>query len=38
VVKLEVRRFFCDALDCGRRTFVEQIEGLTTRYARAGPG
>ncbi|MEV0185786.1 transposase family protein [Streptomyces sp. NPDC050625] len=38
VVKLEVRRFFCDAADCGRRTFVEQVEGLTTRYARAGPG
>src|SRR4051812_31304151 len=38
VVKLEVRRFFCDAPDCGRRTFVEQIEGLTTRSARAGPG
>jgi transposase len=38
VAKLEVRRFFCDAPDCGRRTFVEQIEGLTTRYARAGPG
>ncbi|WP_307180243.1 ISL3 family transposase [Streptomyces canus] len=38
VVKLEVRRFFCDAPDCRRRTFVEQIEGLTTRYSRAGPG
>ncbi|MDX3635823.1 ISL3 family transposase [Streptomyces europaeiscabiei] len=38
VVKLEVRRFFCDAPDCGPRTFVEQVEGLTTRYARAGPG
>lgn len=38
VVKLEVRRFFCDAPGCGRRTFVEQVEGLTTRYARAGPG
>ncbi|MEU8975518.1 ISL3 family transposase [Streptomyces monashensis] len=38
VVKLEVRRFFCDAADCGRRTFVEQVKGLTTRYARAGPG
>jgi transposase len=25
VAKLEVRRFFCDAPDCGRRTFVEQI-------------
>ncbi|MHC3475220.1 ISL3 family transposase [Streptomyces sp. 7R007] len=38
VVKLEVRRFFCDASGCGRRTFVEQVDGLTTRYARAGPG
>jgi AraC-like DNA-binding protein len=38
VVKLEVRRFFCDAAGCARRTFVEQVEGLTTRYARAGPG
>ncbi|MFF5004933.1 transposase family protein [Streptomyces phaeochromogenes] len=38
VVKLEVRRFFCDTPECGRRTFVEQVEGLTTRYARAGPG
>jgi hypothetical protein len=37
VVKLEVRRFFCNAPACGRRTFVEQVEGLTTRYARAGP-
>ncbi|MFE9651077.1 transposase family protein [Streptomyces sp. NPDC006365] len=36
VVKLEVRRFFCNAPACGRRTFVEQVEGLTTRYARAG--
>ncbi|WP_330302063.1 MULTISPECIES: transposase family protein [unclassified Streptomyces] len=31
VVRLEVRRFFCDAADCGCRTFVEQVEGLTTR-------
>jgi hypothetical protein len=38
VVKLEVRRFFCDAAGCGRRTFVEQVQGLTTRYARANPG
>jgi transposase len=36
-VKLEVRRFFCNAPACGRRTFVEQVEGLTTRHARAGP-
>ncbi|WP_159047733.1 ISL3 family transposase, partial [Streptomyces sp. WM6378] len=38
VVKLAVRRFFCENADCPRRTFVEQVEGLTSRYARAGPG
>ncbi|WP_338060199.1 transposase family protein [Streptomyces fulvoviolaceus] len=38
VVKSEVRRFFRDGSDCGRRTFVEQVEGLTTRCACAGPG
>jgi transposase len=38
VVRLMVRRFFCDDPGCSRRTFVEQVEGLTTRYARAGPG
>jgi transposase len=37
VVRLTVRRFFCDAPDCPRRTFVEQVPGLTSRYARAGP-
>ncbi|MGQ4479937.1 ISL3 family transposase [Streptomyces sp. SAS_276] len=37
VVELEVRWFFCDAAGCGRRTFVEQVQGLTTRYARASP-
>ena len=31
---LRVRRFFCDNQGCGRRTFVEQVAGLTTRYAR----
>ena len=31
---LRVRRFFCDGAECGVRTFVEQVGGLTTRYAR----
>ncbi|MDN3027123.1 transposase family protein [Streptomyces sp. S.PB5] len=38
VVRLMVRRFFCDTADCPRRTFVAQVEGLTSKYARAGPG
>ncbi|MFH8350183.1 ISL3 family transposase [Streptomyces sp. NPDC018045] len=38
VVKLTVRRFFCDSAGCDRHTFAEQVEGMTTRYARAGPG
>jgi transposase len=33
-IKLQVRRFFCDAADCPIGTFTEQINGLTTRYAR----
>jgi transposase len=33
-IRLRVRRFFCDSEGCGRRTFVEQVAGLTTRYAR----
>ena len=33
VIELTVRRFCCDAA-CSARTFVEQIEGLTSRYAR----
>jgi hypothetical protein len=31
---LTVRRFFCDTTDCARKTFVEQIAGLTMRHAR----
>jgi transposase len=33
-IRLQVRRFFCDSEGCGRRTFVEQVAGLTMRYAR----
>jgi hypothetical protein len=31
---LTVRRLFCDAAACKRRTFAEQIEGLTVPYGR----
>ncbi|MFE9453459.1 ISL3 family transposase [Streptomyces sp. NPDC006739] len=31
---LRVRRFFCTASACGRRTFVEQVPGLTRRHGR----
>jgi transposase len=34
VVDLLVRRFLCPAAACVRKTFVEQIAGLTERYAR----
>jgi transposase len=33
-IELRVRRFFCDNTLCGRRTFVEQVQGLTTRPGR----
>jgi transposase len=33
-IELTVRRFFCDNAGCTRRTFVEQVAGLTTRYAK----
>ncbi|MGJ6970112.1 ISL3 family transposase, partial [Streptosporangium sp. G11] len=37
IIELSVRRLFCDAPGCPRRTFAEQVEGLTTRYARYTP-
>jgi transposase len=36
-IALAVRRFFCTAPDCPRKTFAEQVDGLTTRYARKTP-
>jgi len=33
-ILLRVRRFFCDNPDCGSKTFVEQVEGLTRRWSR----
>ncbi|MEU1107257.1 transposase family protein, partial [Streptomyces tibetensis] len=32
VLRLRVRRFTCQNAACGRRTFVEQIPGLTRRH------
>ncbi|MEU8889900.1 transposase family protein [Streptomyces sp. NPDC048442] len=37
LIGLSVRRLFCDTADCGRRTFAEQVEGLTVRYQRRSP-
>jgi len=34
VIQLAVRRFFCAAPGCRRKTFAEQVQGLTARYAR----
>ncbi|MEU5847909.1 ISL3 family transposase [Saccharopolyspora shandongensis] len=34
VLRLQVRRFFCDDNDCPVRTFAEQVDGLTTKHAR----
>ncbi|MEU6210872.1 transposase family protein [Streptomyces sp. NPDC047023] len=33
VLQLKVRRFTCGNSDCARRTFVEQIPGLTRRHS-----
>ncbi|MGX1761679.1 ISL3 family transposase, partial [Streptomyces lydicus] len=34
VLSLQVRRFACTVTSCKRRTFAEQIPGLTRRYSR----
>jgi len=34
VIRLKVRRLFCDDPACSRRTFAEQVPGLTARYGR----
>ncbi|MGW2426145.1 ISL3 family transposase [Streptomyces sp. NPDC001709] len=38
VVRLQVRRFFCDRKSCNRRTFVEQVDRLTERRRRSSLG
>jgi hypothetical protein len=37
LIRLSVRRLFGDQPGCGRRTFAEQVEGLTVRYRRRSP-
>lgn len=37
VIDLSVRRLFCVSQACPRRTFVEQVDGLTIRYGRYTP-
>ncbi|GIH29889.1 ISL3 family transposase [Microbispora amethystogenes] len=37
VIDLEVQRFRCRVDACSRRTFTEQIDGLTERFARRTP-
>lgn len=34
VVRLQVRRFFCDHGDCAAKTFAEQVADLTMRHGR----
>lgn len=34
ILCLRVRRFLCSVISCGRRTFAEQMPGLTRRYGR----
>jgi transposase len=36
-ILLTVRRFFCTSPACKARTFAEQVDGLTSRYARKTP-
>jgi transposase len=37
LIRVRVRRFFCENGSCSARTFVEQIDGLTRRHARRSP-
>jgi hypothetical protein len=38
VVRLRVRRYFCDRKSRSRTTFVEQVPGLSARYRRSSTG
>lgn len=37
LIRLTVRRLYCENAQCTRRTFVEQVDGLTVRYGRRTP-
>ncbi|MFI6359625.1 ISL3 family transposase [Streptomyces sp. NPDC050743] len=38
IIRLRVRRYFCDRKSCSRTMFVEQVPGLSTRYRRSSTG
>ncbi|MFF0451401.1 transposase family protein [Streptomyces sp. NPDC004609] len=38
VIRLRVRRYFCARKKCARKTFAEQVPGLTERHRRASTG
>ncbi|MFH8586495.1 ISL3 family transposase [Streptomyces celluloflavus] len=38
VVRLRVRRYFCDRKRCSRKTFAEQVPGLSERHRRSSTG
>ncbi|MDL2082169.1 transposase family protein [Streptomyces sp. GXMU-J15] len=38
IIRLRVRRYFCDRRSCSRTTFVEQVPGQSTRYRRSSAG
>lgn len=38
LIHLTVRRFFCGNGGCARKTFAEQVPGLTVRYGRRSVG
>ncbi|WP_326647323.1 MULTISPECIES: transposase family protein [unclassified Streptomyces] len=38
LVRLRVRRYFCDRKSCCRKTFVEQVPGLSERHPRSSIG
>ncbi|MGW6738080.1 transposase [Streptomyces sp. NPDC055013] len=38
IVRLRVRRYFCDRKNCSRKTFVEHVLGLSERHRRSSTG
>ncbi|MFE9773549.1 hypothetical protein ACFYOV_18130 [Streptomyces sp. NPDC005931] len=38
IVRLRVHRYFCDRKSCVRKTFVEQVPGLSERHRRSSTG
>ncbi|WP_328885020.1 hypothetical protein [Streptomyces sp. NBC_00316] len=37
LIELTARRLYCENVRCSRRTFAEQVDGLTVRYGRRTP-